>query len=246
MLICLALGITNVWGQAVGTLNGTVLDAAGAVVPGAAVVVTNIETQVENKTTTASPSRSERTATCRPDMCLRSAWAAATGRRRCAMRDREDFVVFSTRTEPKDVQPLELGPTPAVNDAVFAVGNALGQGVVVRNGVYTSDTPEEQSGQWRWLRFSAAAAPGNSGGPLIDQAARVGRGTPRGPFRHPPADPRCERDARGARAIRVTDDSAAVLLKAAEHSRLRSAPRRHGKEVLLPGTDAGSAVHVDN
>jgi len=194
----------------------------------------------------ASPSRSERTATCRPDMCLRSAWAAATGRRRCAMRDREDFVVFSTRTEPKDVQPLELGPTPAVNDAVFAVGNALGQGVVVRNGVYTSDTPEEQSGQWRWLRFSAAASPGNSGGPLIDQAARVGRGTPRGPFRHPPADPRCERDAPGARAIRVTDDSAAVLLKAAEHSRLRSAPRRHGKEVLLPGTDAGPAVHVDN
>jgi serine protease Do len=56
--------------------------------------------------------------------------------------DREDFVVFSTRTEPKDVQPLELGPAPAVNDAVFAVGNALGQSV-------------------------------NSGGPLIDHAARV-------------------------------------------------------------------------
>jgi len=61
--------------------------------------------------------------------------------------DREDFVVFSIRTEPKDVQPLELGPTPAVNDAVLAVGNALGQGVVVRDGASTSDTPEEQSGQ---------------------------------------------------------------------------------------------------
>jgi Carboxypeptidase regulatory-like domain len=46
--------MTNAWGQAVGTLNGTVLDAAGSVVPGAAVVVTNIETQVENKTTTTS------------------------------------------------------------------------------------------------------------------------------------------------------------------------------------------------
>src|SRR5579859_1410899 len=54
ILVCLALGMTNAWGQAVGTLNGTVLDAGGAVVPGAAVVATNVETKVENKTTTTS------------------------------------------------------------------------------------------------------------------------------------------------------------------------------------------------
>ena len=51
----LLAGASHLWGQgAVGTLNGTVLDSAGAVVPGAAVVVTNTETQVENKTTTTS------------------------------------------------------------------------------------------------------------------------------------------------------------------------------------------------
>lgn len=87
--------------------------------------------------------------------------------------DNEDFVVFSLRTEPAGVQSLELGPPPAPNDAVYAVGNALGEGVVIRDGVYTSDTPEEQNGEWKWLRFSAAASPGNSGGPLIDQAGRV-------------------------------------------------------------------------
>src|SRR5579863_1459974 len=54
ILVCFALGTSHAWGQAVGTLNGTVLDAAGAVVPGAAVVVTNVETKVENKTTTTS------------------------------------------------------------------------------------------------------------------------------------------------------------------------------------------------
>ena len=54
LLVCLALITTNAWGQAVGTLNGTVLDAAGAVVPGASVVATNDETKVENKTTTTS------------------------------------------------------------------------------------------------------------------------------------------------------------------------------------------------
>ena len=52
--VCLALGMMNAWGQAVGTLNGTILDAAGAVVPGAAVVVVNNDTKVENKTTSTS------------------------------------------------------------------------------------------------------------------------------------------------------------------------------------------------
>jgi serine protease Do len=56
---------------------------------------------------------------------------------------------------------------------VFAVGNALGEGVVIRDGVFTSETPEEEEGEWKWMRFSAAASPGNSGGPLIDQAGRV-------------------------------------------------------------------------
>lgn len=47
--------MATAWGQgAVGTLNGTVLDAAGAVVPGAAVAAINNETKVENKTTSTS------------------------------------------------------------------------------------------------------------------------------------------------------------------------------------------------
>ena len=87
--------------------------------------------------------------------------------------DRRDFVVFSLREEPKGVETLASGGKPALNDAVYAVGNALGQGVVIRDGVYTSDTPEEVDGQWQWLRFSAAASPGNSGGPLVDAHGKV-------------------------------------------------------------------------
>jgi serine protease Do len=87
--------------------------------------------------------------------------------------DRRDFVVFSLREEPKGVEMLAPGGKPDLNDAVYAVGNALGQGVVIRDGVYTSDTPEELDGQWQWLRFSAAASPGTSGGPLIDDHGRV-------------------------------------------------------------------------
>ena len=85
----------------------------------------------------------------------------------------QDFVEFSLQHEPKKVQFLVVGGTVAVNDPVFAVGNALGQGVVIRDGVFTSETPEERAGRWKWLRFTAAASPGNSGGPLIDKDGRV-------------------------------------------------------------------------
>ncbi|HEU4604025.1 MAG TPA: S1C family serine protease, partial [Steroidobacteraceae bacterium] len=40
-------------------------------------------------------------------------------------------------------------------------------------GLLNSETPEAQDGRWKWLRFSAAASPGNSGGPLLDEAGRV-------------------------------------------------------------------------
>ncbi|MDH5396484.1 MAG: hypothetical protein OEW97_09415 [Gammaproteobacteria bacterium] len=39
--------------------------------------------------------------------------------------------------------------------------------------MYTSNTPEASEGKWSWLRFSAAASPGNSGGPLLDNQGNV-------------------------------------------------------------------------
>lgn len=85
---------------------------------------------------------------------------------------RRDFVVFSLKDAP-DVAPLETGSRPALDETIYAVGNALGEGVVIRDGVHTSDTPEDRDGAWQWLRFSAAASPGNSGGPLLDKSGRV-------------------------------------------------------------------------
>jgi serine protease Do len=68
---------------------------------------------------------------------------------------------------------LKIHAQPEPNSVVYAVGNALGTGVVVRDGLYTSKTPEEQDGRWQWLRFSAAASPGNSGGPLLDKDGAI-------------------------------------------------------------------------
>src|SRR5699024_871294 len=85
---------------------------------------------------------------------------------------RRDFVVFSLK-HPPTIKPLTVNRHPTLNQTVYTVGNALGTGVVIRKGLYTSKTPEAQSGAWQWLRFSAAASPGNSGGPLLDKKGRV-------------------------------------------------------------------------
>jgi hypothetical protein len=84
----------------------------------------------------------------------------------------EDFVMFSLRDDPAP-PPFAVNPKPTINESVYAVGNALGEGIVIRDGLYTSDTPEEQDGRWKWIRFSAAASPGNSGGPLLDHDGKV-------------------------------------------------------------------------
>ena len=83
-----------------------------------------------------------------------------------------DFVVFTV----KGIQAgkgITINTDYPKNKKVYAVGNALGEGVVIRDGLYTSDTPEEEAGKWDWIRFSAAASPGNSGGPLLDDEGNV-------------------------------------------------------------------------
>jgi hypothetical protein len=84
----------------------------------------------------------------------------------------EDFVVFTVTGAPAALA-LDTSTERRIDDVVFAVGNALGEGVIIRDGLLTSETPENQDGRWNWLRFSAAASPGNSGGPLLDATGRV-------------------------------------------------------------------------
>lgn len=84
----------------------------------------------------------------------------------------EDFVVFSLRNDP-GLTGFAVNREPKIDEPVLAVGNALGEGIVIRDGLFTSETPEDQDGRWKWIRFSAAASPGNSGGPLLDGNGNV-------------------------------------------------------------------------
>lgn len=85
---------------------------------------------------------------------------------------REDFVAFTATGAPNSsLTPRKQ--TARIGGTVYAVGNALGQGIIIRDGLLTSETPEERDGAWNWLRFSAATSPGNSGGPLLDDQGQV-------------------------------------------------------------------------
>lgn len=83
----------------------------------------------------------------------------------------EDFVVFTAAVEVRE--PLVTLTRTQLDEPVMAVGNALGEGVVIREGLLTSFTPEDQDGRWKWLRYSAATSPGNSGGPLLNANGQV-------------------------------------------------------------------------
>jgi hypothetical protein len=84
-----------------------------------------------------------------------------------------DLAVFEVAQAPAGVVPLEERTRVALGESVLTAGNAGGQGIVARGGTVTSFTLEEVDGQWRDIRFTAPASPGNSGGPLVDADGRV-------------------------------------------------------------------------
>ncbi|GMO39368.1 MAG: serine protease [Termitinemataceae bacterium] len=60
-----------------------------------------------------------------------------------------------------------------VGDTAFTVGNALGEGIVVRQGLILGTEPEPIKGRWNILKTSADSSPGNSGGPLMTSDGSV-------------------------------------------------------------------------
>jgi len=84
----------------------------------------------------------------------------------------KDYLTFTVKGKTFDVF-FQLEKNFKTGDTVFSIGNALGEGVVVRNGLILGTIPEEDSGRWNLLKSSADGNPGNSGGPLITQDGKV-------------------------------------------------------------------------
>ena len=91
-----------------------------------------------------------------------------------SLSNSRDFISFTVEnyTIPEGAG-LSIAKDFQLNTPVFSVGNAQGEGIIIRNGMITSQTPEDKNGEWNWLRFTAAASPGNSGGPLINEEGQV-------------------------------------------------------------------------
>lgn len=91
-----------------------------------------------------------------------------------ALSNTRDFIRFTVPDfKPAENAGLSPEETFEINSTVYSVGNAQGEGIVIRDGLITSATPEDRNGAWNWIRFSAAASPGNSGGPLINSEGKV-------------------------------------------------------------------------
>jgi hypothetical protein len=84
-----------------------------------------------------------------------------------------DLIQFTVEGDTSKYHQFEFAEDYEEGDVVYAAGNALGEGVIFRKGSLTSFTYEAIDGQWKNIRYSAAASPGNSGGPLLNLAGEV-------------------------------------------------------------------------
>ena len=84
----------------------------------------------------------------------------------------KDFAVFTVKNKTFD-KFFEFEKKFLIGAQVFSIGNALGEGIIVRNGLVLGTLPEEDSGRWNLLKSSADGNPGNSGGPLVTPSGKV-------------------------------------------------------------------------
>ena len=84
-----------------------------------------------------------------------------------------DIVEFDIENWSEKIKPLALNVQSEIADTVYVVGNAFGEGISFRLGQLSVYSPEEVDNQWKFIRFSAPASPGNSGGPLLNEKGEV-------------------------------------------------------------------------
>jgi V8-like Glu-specific endopeptidase len=74
----------------------------------------------------------------------------------------------------KEYGYLEINPVESkVGEKVYTIGNVAGEGIAIRDGIMASKTKDPDDPDIEFIRYSAAASPGNSGGPLVDEYGKV-------------------------------------------------------------------------
>jgi len=74
----------------------------------------------------------------------------------------------------KEYGYLEVNPKESsVGEKVYTIGNVAGEGIAIRDGIMASKTKDPDDPDIEFIRYSAAASPGSSGGPLVDEYGKV-------------------------------------------------------------------------
>jgi hypothetical protein len=84
----------------------------------------------------------------------------------------KDYLIFTVKGKTFD-NFFQFEKNYKIGDTVFCIGNALGEGIIIRDGLVLGSVPEEDSGRWNLLKSSATGSPGNSGGPLVTPNGKV-------------------------------------------------------------------------
>lgn len=70
-------------------------------------------------------------------------------------------------------KPLKFANKFDIGEKVFTIGNVAGEGIAIREGIIAGVTEDPNDPQVEYIRFSAAASPGNSGGPLLNERGEI-------------------------------------------------------------------------
>ncbi len=89
-----------------------------------------------------------------------------------AFDSHRDFIRFTVKNKTF-TKYLKIKEEYSIGDSVYAVGNAYGEGIVMRQGELIGTYPEPEDGKFNLLKSSSDVNFGNSGGPLIDEQGNV-------------------------------------------------------------------------
>ena len=86
--------------------------------------------------------------------------------------EQRDYVVFSLQRPPR-ITPLPVQHGEPTGRDVYFAGSTPARKIIIKAGAYAGMTPDRDSGQFDWLRFSGPVWGASGGGPLLDASGRV-------------------------------------------------------------------------
>lgn len=83
-----------------------------------------------------------------------------------------DFVTFTLKNKTFS-KWLKTKNSYKMDETVFTVGHAYGEGIIIGEGTLNGTIPESEKGEFVYLKSSSDAKKGNKGGPLLDKKGNV-------------------------------------------------------------------------